>query len=221
MFENVHLETERLLIRQYAIDDLDGFYDIVSQEEVVKWVGETVRPKDEIAPRFKKMVESYGLNRPDDIVRFSLAVMHKADGRLAGWVGLGPLPINTTETEIYYGFSQDYWGQGIATEAADAMLQHGFETIGLDRIVAITLPDNPASAKVLEKIGMKFRWTVHDLPPDLALLEGVGYFSLTKKEYNQGQDSTKSAIFPQASCAGRIPRSLPSSARAGTLSCTP
>lgn len=183
MFEDVRLETERLLIRPYVFDDLDGFYDIISQEEVVKWVGETVRPKDEVAPRFAKMVESYRLNKPDNIVRFSLAVIHNADGRLAGWVGLGPLPINTSETEIYYGFSQDYWGQGIATEAAEAMLRYGFETVGLQRIVAITLPGNPASARVLEKIGMKFRWTIHSLPPDLELFEGVRYFSLTRKEY--------------------------------------
>lgn len=183
MFENVHLETERLIIRNYVLDDLDAFYDIVSQEEVVKWVAETVRPKHVIEPGFRRTVESYGLNTPDNIVRFALAVIDKADGRLIGWVGLGPLPIEKAETEIFYGYSQDCWGKGFATEAAAALLRYGFETIGLKRIVAITLPGNPASSRVLEKIGMKFRWTVHDLPDDLAIFDGVRYFSLTKKEY--------------------------------------
>lgn len=65
------------------------------------------------------------------------------------------------DVEIFYGLSNEYWGQGLATEAAKAMLHYGFDIIGLKRIIAVVKPDNIASRKVIEKIGMKFEKILH------------------------------------------------------------
>ncbi len=62
----------------------------------------------------------------------------------------------TEEIEIGYRFLKAHWGQGIATEAAQALLAHGFKEAGLERIVGLVMPENRASIRVLEKLGLQF-----------------------------------------------------------------
>ena len=57
-------------------------------------------------------------------------------------------------TDIGYRLHPDYWGKGLATEAARATLRYGFETLALDEVIALVLPGNAASIRVLEKLGM-------------------------------------------------------------------
>ena len=73
-----------------------------------------------------------------------------------GWCGLFPLEASGV-IEIGYRYLRAAWGQGIATEAARAVLAHGFCELGFDPIVAVTDPDNLASQRVLEKIGLERR----------------------------------------------------------------
>ena len=73
-----------------------------------------------------------------------------------GWCGLFPLEASGT-IEIGYRYLPRAWGQGIATEAARAVLDHGFRELGFDPIVAVTHPANRASQRVLEKIGLNPR----------------------------------------------------------------
>jgi RimJ/RimL family protein N-acetyltransferase len=73
-----------------------------------------------------------------------------------GWCGLFPLE-DSGLIEIGYRYVRCAWGQGIATEAGRAVLDHGFRELGLDPIVAVTHPDNRASQRVLEKIGLEAR----------------------------------------------------------------
>jgi RimJ/RimL family protein N-acetyltransferase len=71
-----------------------------------------------------------------------------------GWCGLFPLE-DSGLIEIGYRYRRAAWGQGIATEAARAVLDHGFRALGFDPIVGVTDPDNLASRRVLEKIGLR------------------------------------------------------------------
>ncbi|MGH6902339.1 MAG: GNAT family N-acetyltransferase [Geminicoccaceae bacterium] len=73
-----------------------------------------------------------------------------------GWCGLFPLE-DSGLIEIGYRYRRAAWGQGIATEAARAVLDHGFRALGIDPIVGVTDPDNLASQRVLEKIGLRAR----------------------------------------------------------------
>jgi [ribosomal protein S5]-alanine N-acetyltransferase len=67
------------------------------------------------------------------------------------------------EIELGFRLGKPYWGKGYATEAARAWVAHGFGLLGLDRIVAATHPENAASQRVLEKVGMRFeRMDVYD-----------------------------------------------------------
>jgi RimJ/RimL family protein N-acetyltransferase len=69
-----------------------------------------------------------------------------------GWCGVFPLE-DSGLIELGYRFARNAWGQGVATEAAAAVLDHGFRELGLDPIVAVAHPDNLASRRVLEKLG--------------------------------------------------------------------
>lgn len=83
------------------------------------------------------------------------AVVPRTEAQLIGWAGLQYLP-ETDEIEVAYLLGKPHWGQGLGTEAARASLNFGFDDLGLDRLVGIVHPENIASQRVLEKIGMSF-----------------------------------------------------------------
>lgn len=83
------------------------------------------------------------------------AVEHRADGKFIGYCGLQRIERVKPEIEVFYGFTPAYWRMGLATEAATAALRYGFEELKLEEIVAATHPENTASQRVLQKIGMQ------------------------------------------------------------------
>jgi RimJ/RimL family protein N-acetyltransferase len=88
------------------------------------------------------------------------AVLWRENQELIGWCGLQFLP-EFGETEVAYLLSKPYWGKGLATEAAQAAVQFGFQTLGLERLVAIAHVENAASQRVIEKLGMSFVEQLH------------------------------------------------------------
>ena len=72
-----------------------------------------------------------------------------------GWAGLQPLS-GTDEIEVGYAFERAAWGRGYATEVASAIVQWGFEELGLERIVAVASPENAGSRRVMDKLGMRY-----------------------------------------------------------------
>lgn len=83
------------------------------------------------------------------------AVEPRSKKRLIGWSGLLFLP-ETEEVEVGYLLDQAFWGKGLATEAAQACLKYGFGNLDVESIVAIVHPENIASQRVTEKLGMSF-----------------------------------------------------------------
>ena len=79
---------------------------------------------------------------------------------LIGWAGLQYLP-ETDEIEVGYLLGRDYWGRGLATEAAQTSVQFGFEDLGIETIVGIVHPENIASQRVLEKAGLAYVERAH------------------------------------------------------------
>jgi RimJ/RimL family protein N-acetyltransferase len=82
------------------------------------------------------------------------AVVERESGRLVGDCGLIPLEGQGPEVELGYRFDREHWGRGYATEAARAALAFGFDTLGLSEIVALTVPANERSRRVMERLGM-------------------------------------------------------------------
>lgn len=144
---HMELQTDRLLLREYTLDDFAAVHSFASDLRIAEYVdwgpnttGETLE--------FLKMCSA--AQRGSNRTNFTLAVTFPR-GEPFGSVGLG---IDRGRGELGYVIDADHWGHGYATEAAAALLRFGQETLRLRDITATCRPENTASAKVLEKIGM-------------------------------------------------------------------
>lgn len=145
------LTTARLTLRPFAEADVDPLHRILQEEGILRYFPKPEPPERE---RVERLIahhlahwQEHGYGR--------WAVEPRAESRLIGWCGLEYLP-ETGETEVGYLLSKAFWGRGLATEGARASVQYGFEHLGLETIVGITHPDNIASQRVLEKLGLSF-----------------------------------------------------------------
>ena len=153
---NFRLETKRLYIRPFRIDDTHALHQIFGDVRVMARIpsGPSLT-LDETRRRVEKIIEW------QDKDGLSLwALEHKDSRFLIGDCGLIPVEGQGPEIEISYDIAYAFWGQGYATEAARACLRYGFEQLNLDRIIGLTYADHTASRRVLQKIGMKYEKSV-------------------------------------------------------------
>lgn len=145
------IETPRLWLRPLALTDLDDLAEIYSAPEVMRY-----RLISQPASRrqTQESLESYLAHwEQHEFGRW--ATIHKASQGLIGHCGLEYLS-DVDEVEVNYLLAKEYWGQGLATESAMALFRYGFETLQLQRLVALAMPENLASRRVMEKIGMQY-----------------------------------------------------------------
>lgn len=166
------IETERLLLRQFTMDDLDDLYFIYSHPDLSKYLSnEQPLRLDQTRAAINSIIESWQQHK------FGVwAVVYKKERKLIGHCGLKFLE-NTPEVQIGYLLLKDYWRRGLGTEAAAAVLKYGFEVVKLERIVAIAKPENIASRRVMEKVGMKYEKDAYYYDND------VVYYSLLRQAY--------------------------------------
>ena len=147
------LETNRLLLRHQVIQDLDELWALYCDSQITKYIPDAPRTREEA----KEELEWHMHGHPRFPELGLWATVHKETGKFIGRCGLLPWTIDgQNEVEVAYTISRDYWGQGLATEAAQAILVYGFEKLNLTRLISIIDPENIASQKVATKIGMKF-----------------------------------------------------------------
>jgi ribosomal-protein-alanine N-acetyltransferase len=146
------LLSERLLLREFDEADFDALREIDSDPEILRY-----RSRQEITPaatrEFLIQAQAQAAEQPRQ--QYALAVALREDERLVGQCGLTVVSARYDEAFLWYSINRRDWGQGFATEAAARLLRYGFEEAGLRRIFAECHPDNLASARVLEKIGMR------------------------------------------------------------------
>jgi ribosomal-protein-alanine N-acetyltransferase len=148
------LVTERLRLRPATLDDLDSWLAISRDAETL-WFGEPSSTLDDARTNLTKHVTHH------DQHGFGLwAVELRASGQVIGAAGLTHLD-DSEEIEVGYRFLKEHWGKGYATESASAAITFGFDELGLERIVAVTLPTNRASRRVMEKCGLHFVGVMH------------------------------------------------------------
>lgn len=143
--------TARLILRPLTEADTQSLHCILGERGVLRYF-----PHPDPPPRDKVRKFILGqLGHWEDHGYGWWAVQPRSTKELIGWSGLQFLP-ETEETEVGFLLSRSYWGKGLATEAARASLRYGFEELGLGSIVAIVHPENRASRRVIEKLGMSF-----------------------------------------------------------------
>lgn len=145
------LTTARLVLRPFTLDDVDPLYEILQQEDIMAYFpGAKAPPRAAVERLVQAQLREW---EERGYGWWAVAEKDQPAHPILGWCGLGYLP-DTDETEVAYLLSKDVWGQGYATEGARASVEWGFSTLDLTEIVGIVHPENVASQRVLEKLGM-------------------------------------------------------------------
>lgn len=147
------IRTERLLLRLYTDDDLDDLYAIQSRADVARYLYWGPRDREQIRGSLAMKIASNRLRAEGDDL--TLAVVLPETGTVIGDVLLVWVSGEHRQGEIGYIFHPDHCGHGYATEAARVMLRVGFECLGLHRVIGRLDGRNTASARVLERLGMR------------------------------------------------------------------
>jgi RimJ/RimL family protein N-acetyltransferase len=145
--------TERLFLRPFRPDDLDALHAIQSRPDVTRYLYWDVRSRDEVAAELEARARRTELEVEGD--RLVLALERRDSGELIGDVNLEWLSREHRQGEIGFVLHPDHHGRGYAAEAAVALLALGFDELGLHRIVGRCDGRNAASARLLEKLGMR------------------------------------------------------------------
>jgi ribosomal-protein-alanine N-acetyltransferase len=145
------LETERIILREWQPEDIPQVIDMYADPEVMRYIGRGI-------PYTPEEVERMVLAAPDFYRKYGYGMwpmILKETGQIIGRCGLKYWE-ELGETEIGYLLKKAYWGQGLASEAAQAVLAYAFDTLKLKRIISIAQSPNLASIKVMQKIGLTF-----------------------------------------------------------------
>nr|WP_299031345.1 GNAT family N-acetyltransferase [uncultured Tenacibaculum sp.] len=154
-----YLETERLILREFRESETEGIFELDSNAEVHKYLGNnpitTYKQAEDIITFFEEQYKERGIGR--------FAAFEKESGEFIGWSGL---KLNTGEKEelngftdfidIGYRFIPRFWGKGYASESAFACLDFGFKEMNYDIIYGAADVENIGSNKILQKIGLQF-----------------------------------------------------------------
>ena len=142
------LQTDRLILRPYREADVPELVPLIGTREVA---ATTLR----IAHPYTEQDARAFLELAHDPEKLWLAVTLRSDGRQIGGIGLR-IDQQHQNAELGYWLGVPYWGQGYASEASREMLRYGFEDLNLHRIHASHFKHNPASGRILKKLGMRY-----------------------------------------------------------------
>lgn len=144
-------ETPRLKMRLLTEEDKEALIPILSDSAVMKF---------STGPLTKEGIEAWLNNKLESYERlgFSVwAVILKEEDKLIGFCGFSAVELDgQLEMELVFRFAKAYWGQGFATEAAEACQQYSFDTLGFNRIIAVIDPKNERSLRVADKLNMTY-----------------------------------------------------------------
>lgn len=165
------LTAERVRLRGFRADDLDDFYAVHADPEVMRyWSFPAWTQRSQAHARFASAMAG---RDPDKLLCWAIA--ERSDDRLIGGVTLFAIDRAQGRAEIGYALRSDRWGRGLAREALPLALAHAFDTLGLRRIEADIDPRNAASCTLAERMGfmregvLRERWRVAGELQDSAL----------------------------------------------------
>lgn len=157
------IETARLLLRPLVSTDLEDYTrHIFADADVMRYLPKRDLPPPERATRTMAFFNDHWAQRGYG----AWAVTDKITGQFIGHCGLNYLP-EIDEVEVLYALSKAHWGQGFAREAAHASVRFGFEQVNLVRLIALAVPENSASRRVMEHLGFRYEKDTHHFGLDL------------------------------------------------------
>lgn len=149
----IHVETERLLLREFTVEDVDDVVRLDSDPEVARWRLEAPTTRDEV----ERDVLPYWIHFYQRTPGFGFwAVEEKASGTFIGWFHLRPGDDHgADEPELGYRLVSSAWGKGYATEGSIALIDKAFAEHPIRRVLAETAGFHRASRRVMEKCGLR------------------------------------------------------------------
>ena len=162
------LETKRLIIKPSSLENVETVYPLVSDPEVMRYVGKGAKTPEETVEGIKNHIlhfQKHGFGFGD--------VYEKATGTFIGNAGLVYLEMDDTQPEIEVGYRlhKAYWNKGYGTELTKALIDWGFKNIPVKKLVAVLRSENEKSRRVLEKAGMRYVGRVHSYNNEVAKYE--------------------------------------------------
>lgn len=181
----VVVETDRLLLREFTLDDADDLVALDADPEVMRFItGGRATPADEIRDDILPAFLAY--HARGDAWGFWAAV-EKGTGRFVGWFHLRPRAGEDPpdEPELGYRLRREAWGRGLASEGARALVDRAFRDHGARRVHASTMVVNAASRRVMERAGLRVVRVFHQDWPDRIEGEELGdvEYALTREEW--------------------------------------
>ena len=176
------IETERLILRDWNVDDVDDLYDYAKNPNVGPHGG--WKPHESKTESLEIM-QTLFINKYE-----SWAIVYKENGRVIGSIGyeLDMKRQDINCKELGYAMGEDYWGRGLMTEAAKVAIRYGFEELELDMVSIYRNPQNIRSGRVIEKCGFIYEGTLRQAYKIYdGSIRDVACYSMTKEEYREGK----------------------------------
>ncbi|MGI8482068.1 MAG: GNAT family N-acetyltransferase [Chthoniobacterales bacterium] len=146
------LRTARLILRDFNETDLDALAALTAKDKFMRFSGGAALSREQTAAILERIMVLTRANLP---AQFALTI--PLSGQLLGYCGFFLQHVDEVdEIEIAYRLDPDFWGGGLATEAARAVRNHAFTDLALKRVISLIHPDNIASRRVAEKTDMTF-----------------------------------------------------------------
>ena len=145
------LETERLILREWRESDVEALASMYADAETMRFISDSgTATRDEAAQHVNDLMyhwESHGYGQ--------WAVEERSSGDFVGRIGLTQREDFDRDVEVGWVVDRSRWGRGYATEGGSMSIRYAFETLGLERLVSVVAPDNAASRRVEEKLGLR------------------------------------------------------------------
>ncbi|AOV07742.1 GNAT family N-acetyltransferase [Sporosarcina ureilytica] len=179
----MRLVTDRLLLKPYKHEFADVIYLVVSQAEIADTMITIPHPYPKEVV-YKWIDYLHRSAKEGTAFEFAIFLKEYPD-KYIGNCGLVSISNSHQKAEIAYFIDKNEWGKGYATEVAYSMISYGFEKLGLERIYGHCMSRNPASRKVMEKVGFQFEGTLrHDVKKG-EVFEDLDLLGMIRTDYNK------------------------------------
>lgn len=176
------IETERLIIRQFKIDDAkDMFNNWANDSEVTKYLTWPAHKNVEVSKSYLESV----INKYSDTKTYDWGIELKEIQQVIGSIGVVRLHEETGCVHIGYCIGKRWWNKGITAEAFSAVIQFLMDEVNVNRIESRHDPHNPASGEVMKKCGLKYEGTLRQSDRNNQGLCDASWYALLKNEYEQ------------------------------------
>jgi|WetSurMetagenome_2_1015567.scaffolds.fasta_scaffold179129_2 [ribosomal protein S5]-alanine N-acetyltransferase len=172
------LETERLVLRPYMLADASSVQRMCGDPAIAATTLAIPHPYPDGAA--EKWISTHAENFRQGI-EVTLAITLKPDGQVVGSIALS-VNKDHRRGELGYMVAQEHWNRGYCTEAARALMSYGFNDHGLNRIQAMHFPRNPASGRVMEKLGMTREGRLRQYVCNRGTCEDIVLYSIVRGE---------------------------------------